>query len=310
MGEHTDRVRASLASRGRPFRPLENVVLLDEFDESRSGWYNHRIDRETVDDGAVGEGEAVEYDIDWGMVYRSSMTSHWWGSHGAQSGHYSLKVATKPDDGSLTRAIKRLTMPYHEGEWYSTLRFEAFFTYHEEPRGTTMHTEVRPERADLTGEENVRGFVFGFDLHDKRHRWWPGIRYANYAADGTREATWQYNDGRIDPLMDDYRDVPGGEQDLCWNSPNDSVPWKPNWHYLRLDVDAEDYGYRELQCNDNVVDLSGLDVEPRDPVHTGDDRISPWPDINGLLNPIMSVQTNADTRSFLFVDSLAVSAEV
>lgn len=305
-----DLLEALLAAEGRPFRPLENVVLVDEFDESRSGWYSHRIDRETVDDGRVGEGESVRYDLDWGTVCRSSMTSHWWGSHGAQSGHYSLKVGTKPDAGSVARAIKRLTMPYDEGEWYSKLRFEAFFTYHEEPRGTTMHTEIRPEREDLTGESNVRGFVFAFDLHDKDHRWWPGVRYANYSADGEERARWQYNDGRIDPLMDDYVDVPDGEQDLCWNSPNDSVPWKPNWHYLRLDVDVADYGYVELQCNDAVLDMRDLDLEPQDAVGDDDPRISQWPDIDGLLNPILSVQTNADTRSFLFVDSLALSAEV
>jgi hypothetical protein len=302
-------LEALLAAEGRPFRPLENVILIDEFADSRNGWYSHRIDRQTVDDGRVGKGEPVRYDIDWGTVQRSTMTSHRWGSHGAQSGHYSLKVATKPESGTLARAIKRLTMPYHGGEWYSTLRFEAFFTYHEEPRGTTMHTERRPERPDLTGESTVRGFVFALDLHDKQHRWWPGIRYANYDEDGERRATWQYNDGRIDPLMDDYVDIPDGGQDLCWNSPNDSVPWKPNWHYLRIDVDASEYGYLELQCNDNVLDLRNLDVEPRDPEHDDDQRISAWPDIDGLLNPIMSIQTNANARSFLFVDSIALSAE-
>lgn len=289
--------RARLAADGRPFRPLDRIVLVDEFDESRNGWYNHYIDRE-------------DFDISWGTVVRSTMTSHWWGSHGAQSGHYSLKVGSKPEAGDLTRAIKRLTMPYHDGEWYSTLRMETFFTYHEEPRGRTAHAETRPERADLTGESNVRGFLFAFDLHDRERRWWPGVRYANYSADGERLATWQYNDGGIDPRMDEYVDVPDGQQDLCWNSPNDSVPWKPNWHYLRVDLDMEDYSYVELQCNDTVLDMRDLPHSPVDPVHHGSDRTSPWPDIDGLLNPVMSIQTNAETRSFLFVDSYVLSAEV
>lgn len=286
-----------LATEGRPFRPLNNLILVDKFDDSRCGWYGHHIDREG-------------FDLSWGPVMRSTMPTHSFGSHGAQSGLYSLKLATQPEAGKVTRAIKRMTMPYHEGDWYTTMRLEAFFTYHEEPRGTTTHSEVRPEREDLTGESNVRGFLFAFDLHDKDHRWWPGIRYANYDGE-KRRATWQYNDdGGIDPLMEDYTDLPDGQQDLCWNSPNDSVPWKPNWHYLRFDIDMAGRSYVEFQCNDCVYDMSDLCHEPSDPYHEGDDRTSPWPDIDGLLNPIMSVQTNTDTRSFLFVDSLVLSAEV
>jgi len=287
-------VESLLAAEGKPFHPLEEIVLVDEFEDSRCGWYNHHIDREP-------------YDTDWGVVCRSTMPTHWWGSYGSQTGHYSLKMATKPETGTVTRAIKRLTMPYHSGEWYSRLRFEAFFTYHEEPRGTTLDTEVRPDREDLTGESNVRGFTFEFDLHDREHRWWPAIRYHNFEGDD-RRGRWQYNDGGIDPRMADFEDVPDGQQDLCWNSPNDSVPWKPNWHYFRLDIDADDYGYIEMQCNDGVYDLRDLEHVPSDPYHD-DDRTTPWPDIDGLLNPIMSVQTNADTRSFLFADALVLSAE-
>ena len=288
-------VATRLATEGRPFDPLETPVLVDRFDESRCGWYNHHIDR----DG---------YDANWGVVCRSTMPTHWWGSYGAQSGHYSLKLATTPRTGNLTRAIKRLTMPYRSS-WYSRLRLEAFFTYHEEPRGTTTNTEIRPGREDLTGEGCVRSFLFEFDLHDREHRWWPGIRYHNFTSEGERRARWQYNPGGIDPTMGDFVDIPDGDQDLCWNSPNDSVPWKPNWHYFRLDVDTRDRSYAELQCNDRTYDLRALDFEPSDPYHD-DDRTTPWGDIDGLLNPIMSVQTNADTRSFLFVDSLVLSAEV
>lgn len=284
---------ALLAAEGRHFDPLDRIVLVDRFDEHRCGWYNHHIDREG-------------YDLDWGVVCRSTMPTHWWGSYGAQSGHYSLKLATRPRTGAVTRAIKRLTMPYGDGTPYERLRFEAVFAYHEEPRGTTADTEVRPERADLTGESAVRGFTVAFDLHDRDHRFWPGVRYHGFEGED-RRARWQYNDGGIDPRMDDYVDVPGGEQDLCWNSPNDSVPWKPNWHYLRLDLDLADYGYRRLQCNDRVLDLRELPFEPSDAYHD-DDRTTPWPDIDGLLNPILSVQTNADTRAFLFVDSLVLSA--
>ena len=291
-----DIVRGLLSADGYPYRPLDRIVLVDRFDASRSGWYGHHIDREG-------------YDVTWGVVCRSTMTAHRWGSYGAHSGHYSLKLATRPEPGDLTRAIKRITAPYHDGSAYSKLRFETVFTYHEEPRGTSAHTEERPDRPDLTGESTIRGFSFEFDVHDREHRWWPGIRYANWSSEGDRLARWQYNPAGIDPPMSRFVDVPGGQQDLCWNSPNDSVPWKPNWHYLRLDVDVGDRSYAELQCNDRVIDLRAVDLEPADPYHD-DDRTTPWPDIDGLLNPIMSIQTNAATRAFLFLDSLVLSAEV
>ena len=286
-------ITADLAARGLPYQPLDRMVTLDTFESHRSGWYGHHIDR-------------PGYDVSWGVICRSSMTAHRWGSYGAQSGHYSLKLATRPTAGDLTRAIKRMTTPYHGGAPYPRLRFETVFTFHEEPRGAVADTEIRPDKPDLTGESTVRGFTVEFDVHDRAHRFWPAIRYANWDGED-RQARWEYNPAGIDPTMDRFEPIPDGDQDLCWNSPNDSVPWKPNWHYLRIDLDLADRSYRELQCNDVVLDLGTVDLDPADPYHD-DERTTPWPDIDGLFNPIMSVQTNADTRSFLFVDSLVISA--
>ena len=291
----TQKIESQLAVKGLPFHPLENIVLVDEFESDRSGWYVHYIDREN-------------FDNDWGVVCRSSMPSHRYGSHGGESGHYSLKLATQPEPGMATTAIKRLTMPYHDGDWYETLRIELLFTYHEEPRGIHSNTEIRPDRTELTGESAVRSFSVEFDLHNREHRWWPGIRYLNFAGDD-KHAKWQYNDGGIDPQLDEFTDMPEGTQALCWNSPNDSVPWKPNWHYLRIDLDMESLGYREFQCNDRTYDLRDCPHDPSDPVHEPEGKVSPWPDIDGLLNPLLRVQTNRETRSFLFVDSLVLSAE-
>jgi hypothetical protein len=292
---HQNTVESLLAVDGYPYRPLERVILVDKFEESRSGWYLHNHDRE-------------DFDLDWGVVCRSTMTEHRWGSHGAQSGHYSLKIGTTPEAGNVTTAIKRQTMPYHTGEWYSTLRFETFFTYHEEPRGSYSDTNREVADPDLTGESTVRSFAFQFDLHNREHRWWPGLRYYNYEGE-EMQGRWQYNDGGIDPLLSEFTDVPDGEQALCWNSPNDSVPWKPNWHYLRIDLDMEDLSYEELQCNDVVYDMRDLPHEPSDPEHEPG-KVSPWPDIDGLLNPVLAIQTNKDTRAFLYLDSLLLSAEV
>jgi len=291
-------IEADLHSKGRPFHPLDRVILIDEFDDSRGGWYGHHI---------TGE----DFENDWGVICRSTMPTHWWVSYGAQSGHYSLKLATVPETGALTRAIKRITMPYHDGEWYSNLRFEMFFTYHEQPRGETVDTNGRPEKQKLTGEHNVRGFSVEFDLHNVENRWWPGVRYYNFSEGDRSEQRWQYQPGGIDPMMDDFEDIPGGDQKLCWNSPNDSVPWKPNWHYLRFDVDMANKSYLELQCNDRVIDMRNLSHDPAPGENTSEeDRVVYGGDIHGLLNPIMSIQTNADTRSFLFVDSLVISAGV
>ncbi|MCU4753154.1 hypothetical protein OB919_14405 [Halobacteria archaeon AArc-curdl1] len=291
-------IKSELHSKGRPFHPMDRIILVDEFDESRCGWYGHHI---------TGD----EFENDWGVICRSTMPTHWWGSYGSQSGHHSLKLATVPEKSALTRAIKRITMPYHDGQWYTGLRFEMVFAYHEQPRGTTVDTNVRPEKQELTGEHNVRGFSVEFDIHDIENRWWPAVRYFNFSNGNEAEQKWQYHMGGVDPMMDDFADIPDGDQKLCWNSPNDSVPWKPNWHYLRFDIDVEDKSYNELQCNNNVIDM-------RDLSHTGappsnppdDDRVIYGGDIFGLLNPILSIQTNTDTRSFLFVDSLVLSAEV
>jgi len=288
-------VRDSLNAEGLPVQPLEHQILVDTFEDSRSGWYLHYHDDE-------------RYDLDWGVVCRSTMPTHWFGSHGGHHGQYSLKVATRPESGRTTNAIKRMTMPYFDGQWYETLRFETVFTYHEEPRGTHTETNTPPEKPALTGESNVRSFAFQFDLHNREHRWWPAVRYLNFDGE-EKHAKWQYSDGGIDPALSEFVDVPDGTQALCWNSPNDSIPWKANWHYLRIDLDMANLGYRELQCNDAIFDMQDFDLEPSDPVHDDDnEKVSPWPDIDGLLNPLLTIQTNKDTRSFLFFDTISVSA--
>jgi hypothetical protein len=300
MGERNDAVtidaKSILEAEKIPANPLENVILSDTFEDSRSGYYPMHTDN-------------PGHSYNWGMVYRSTMPAHRWGSYGSQHGLYSLKIATQPRAGYEASAIKRITMPYSEnGEWYSRMRFESFFAYHEEPRGEIMHTEKRPADRELTGESAVRSFMFGFDLHNRDNRWWPVIKYHNYEGD-EKVGKWQYNDRGVDPDRSSLTDVPGGEQDLCWNSPNDSVPWKPNWHYIRIDFDMEDMRYDELQCNDTVVDMSDCERHLSDPVHEPGPT-TPWPDIDGLLNILPIVETNKDTRSFLFLDSAVLSMEV
>jgi hypothetical protein len=286
-----------LQTQGLPVNPLENIITVDTFNESRSGYYMYHRDH-------------AEHPFDWGVVCRSTASTHWWGSHGAQRGLYSLKLATKPSEGNATEAIKRITMPYTPtGDWYSTLRLESFFGYHEEPKGEVSNLEVEPEEVEKTGESAVRSFMFGFDMHNRENRWWPTVRYANYDGD-TELAKWQYNAGGPDALPSDYTDIPGGSQNLCWNAPNDTLGWKMNWHYFRLDIDMENMRYDKLQCNDKVFDMSGLDRKLLDPVYEPNPKTSPWPEIETLLNIHMMIETNKDTRSMLFLDSVILSAEV
>jgi len=67
-----------------------------------------------------------------------------------------------------------------------------------------------------------------------------------------------------------------------------------------MDVNVAERRYVEFQCNDLVIDMRDRAPIPE----------AGYPHIDGLLNPIMRVEANKDTRAFLFVDALGISAEV
>ena len=89
--------------------------------------------------------------------------------------------------------------------------------------------------------------------------------------------------------------MPDGHQELCYNE----TDCKLNWQYFRLLIDTEKYEYVEMQCQDKVMDLG------RHPIY----GVAPYARIEGLLNPLAWVETDAPRRAFLYLDSVVISQE-
>jgi hypothetical protein len=182
-----------------------------------------------------------------------------------------------------------------------------------------------PEQ-DRTGlsEQSIRAFGAFFDYQDTKSRSHIGVRYLN-SADGDLKQRWQcfqmaegvtdkewgfgsdiewakagvdamwygkrYPDGRTDG----FAEIPGGQQQLCYNESDDKI----NWLYLRFLVDVEKREYIEMQSGDLVIPMKGL----------APTKVEPYARINGLVNPGVWIETDTDRRVFLFVDSVVVSVE-
>ena len=92
----------------------------------------------------------------------------------------------------------------------------------------------------------------------------------------------------------DWAEVPGGQQELCYNE----VPTKVNWHYLRWLFDTDAWKGIELQVNDRIFDLREL------PVVSFPER---YHGLTNLLNFVLDVRTHRAIRNLLFVDSALIS---
>lgn len=64
-------------------------------------------------------------------------------------------------------------------------------------------------------------------------------------------------------------------------------------------IDTENRRYVEMQCQDKTFDLGGH------PIYT----IPGYERIDNLMNPLVWVETDANRRVFLYVDSVVVSQE-
>src|SRR5690554_5644074 len=87
------------------FQPLRRILFYDDFQHGMSGWnmllgnYTKSLSRRHP--GYVGF-----------VAPMISNVTHWdGGSHGGLSGSYALKLATRPQKGAQTVALKRLTFP-------------------------------------------------------------------------------------------------------------------------------------------------------------------------------------------------------
>lgn len=296
------------------FRPLDTVLAYDDFDTGANGWLD--LTANFTEEGFNARPSMINK-TRWGAPMLSTATFSYVGTHGSMDGTYSLKMATRPvvapyeqppAPGSMSHAVKRLSK--HAD--VRLLQFEMWYAY-------------TPEQDRIAiGEKDIRAFGVLFDVQDSEYRYMAGMRYLN-SVNGEMKQRWQYaraaevtdeewaygakgewNRRGVDPLWygrrrsdgttDGFQELADSNQRLVYNESDDKI----NWIYLRLLVDVHKREYVEFQSADKVFDLRGLSPT----------LVSPYARIDGLINPVLWVENDADRRVFLFVDSVVVSAEL
>jgi hypothetical protein len=106
---------------------------------------------------------------------------------------------------------------------------------------------------------------------------------------------WWFGERRPDGYHAGYKDVPGGTQNLIYNE----TDCKINWQYLRLKVDIIDREYVEMQCQNKIFDMRGIKMT----------AVDKYRRIDGLINPVIWLETDTNRRVFLYIDSFVVSQE-
>jgi hypothetical protein len=271
------------------FDPLPRIIAYDAFSHGLRGWTqligNYETSLDTMLDGFKP--------ITSPML---STLGHWdTGSHGAMSGSYALKLATRARADAITVALKRLTF-----RRAGPIRLEFYATFKPEARTLTL------------SQRDVKAFGFLLDLQGgegSAERVMPHLRYLN-ANGGVLEEKWQFKSGRptLAPIGDTretvshfhledrgWQDLPGGAQKLCYNE----IATKVNWHYLRFDFDLASMTATHLQCNDRMFDLRGFDAI----------RMPAMTNLWCMLNVCLFVETASDNRAFLYLDSICLSGD-
>ena len=273
------------------FDPLPRIICLDDFDRGMCGWTqlvgNYE---ETLDAMLPGYAQHSH-------AMLSTLPNWDFGSHGGVDGSYALKIATRPRKGAQNVAIKRLTFRKP-----GPIRLEAYFTF-------------KPEASELQlSETDIRSFGFLYDLQigdtsGPGDRVMPHLRFLN-AQDGKHIQRWQFK-RRTTPIKpigtagktithyhlapDDWEDLPGGEQRLCYNE----IPTKVNWHYLRFDFDLAAMQATRFQVNDRIFAMDGFDCI----------RIPAMKNLWCMLNIAFLAETDTDKRAFLYLDSVCLSGD-
>lgn len=295
------------------FNPLTRILTYDDFNSGTHGWvelggnYNGRGNLDTVDD----------FLSDFRTPQLSNMNFFDVGTHGAMSGTYALKLATRPYRGHTATAIRRLTMSGR-----GRLQIEAYFTYKSETtldggRGADSFGAISYDGNRHPSEAQFGAFTVATDLcGDGGIRYHTVARYQNTDFDGkfVRRIMYplvpeptprEYIEGKIEklpyatdftaPNPADWRPV-GDPIELCYNE----VPTKVNWHYLRWTIDTALRKNIEVQINDRTVDMRDVPVPPyKDRYHS----------LENLLNFYFSVRTLSGVRNFLYLDSILISAD-
>ncbi|TVQ38961.1 MAG: hypothetical protein EA384_07850 [Spirochaetaceae bacterium] len=289
------------------FNPLPRILFHDDFDCGHNGWCeligNH--------DGNLDNVRAIMEDLRPPQL--STCTFFDIGTHGAMSGSYALKLATRAKTDHMTQAIKRVTMVER-----GVVQLETYFAYTAEQQ---FHAPGSPGAAEWDGNFDPSEATFGeFTVSNdvcegsNGKRYHCALRYVNSDDSGELVNQWMYKtsvqpstkmvrSGKVPPNKDyhtinpeDWEPVPFGKQELCYNE----LPSKINWHYLRWRFDTTLRRNVELQVNSHVMDLRDIPVPTYDHTYVG---------LPNLLNFCLDVRTRKPVRNFLFFDSILVSVD-
>lgn len=307
-----DAIRSSDPTLSR-FNPLRRILAVDDFNSGTHGWVE-------LNGNYDGQGNLDTVDpflSDFRPPQLSNCNFFDVGTHGAMSGTYALKLATRPHPGHTATAIRRLTMSGR-----GLLQIEAYFTYKTETNlggGNSANSfgEVEYDGNSHPSEAQFGAFTVATDLcGDGGLRYHTVARYQNTDAEGNFVKKISYPvvpeptpreqyEGKGEklpyaadftaPNPDDWRTL-GEPLELCHNE----VPTKVNWHYLRWVVDTEQRKNVELQINDRITDMSDVPVPPYD---------ERYDTLENLLNFYFSVRTLSGARNFLFLDTVVISAD-
>lgn len=285
------------------FDPLGRILTYDTFDAGFNGWTslcgNH--------DGRIESVRPLYRDLRPPQL--SSVDFFDIGTHGAMTGRTALKLATRAVPHSSAVGIRRLTMRRP-----GLVRVEAYLTYKAETRlpepGTDWDGNADPSELDFAS------FTLSNDVClPTGERCHMAIRYQNTDAEGNLVQRWRYKTA-LQPTTkrllsdagsaaatdmhtvnpEDWQDLPGEAQPLCYNE----VPTKVNWHYLSWTFDTGAGRMVELVLNDRHYDLSTVTV-PFFP--------EKYHALPGLLNLLLDVQTLRPVRNVLYVDSVLTSVD-
>lgn len=273
------------------FSPLSRILCYDDFDEGLHGW------SPLIGNYERSLGSILPEYQDLRPPMLSNLTMWDTGTAGSMEGTYALKLATRPEEGSLAVGIKRQTF-----RQLGKIQLECYFTF-------------KPEARDLQlGEIDVRAAGVLFDIQDGEgegaQRWMPHLRYLN-GLKGERVARWQTKpETRAMRAIGDsgktvshfhlgaegWQDVPGEPQQLCYNE----IATKMNWHYLRVGIDLRERAFTGFQCNDRVYG----------PAQMRPIRMKAMANLWCMLNVLFWCEADTDKRAFLYLDSVLLSGEL
>lgn len=288
------------------FNPLSRILFVNDFDNGTNGWCELSGNHDNNLDNLRVKARDLR------PPQLSSMSFFDTGTHGSIDGTYSMKLATRPQPGHMSQAIKRFTYAKR-----GKVQFEMYFTF----KAETVLKPTNADRGNWDGNHDVSASSFGdFTISndvgegEDGERYHCALRYVNSDDSGKLVQKWFYKtsvqpttkmerNGTAKSPVDyhvinpeDWEPVPGGHQPLCYNE----IPTKANWHYLRWVFDTETRRNHELQVNDLTLDLRDIPVPLYEHPYWGCER---------LLNFCLDVRTHTSVRNFLWVDSAVVSVD-